>query len=120
MCIFVKQVHISWTFLLYKAIKQVIRLNWEAHKPHTELNTIHDIWSGDTLHKDADLQTNRFLALGISTYCVTLFKSSKSTLWPVYFVIQNLPPEVHFKGENIILCGIWQGTCWYMEVDVDD
>ena len=22
----------------------------------------------------------------------------------------NLPPQVHFKGENIILCGIWQGS----------
>ena len=75
MCIFVKQVHISWTFLLFKAIKQVIGLNWEAHKPHTELNTIHDIWSGDTLHKDADLQTNRFLALGILptvSHCLSL------------------------------------------------
>lgn len=82
----------------------------EAHKPHTELDTTHDIWSGDTLRKDADLQTNRFLALGISTDGVALFKSSKSTLWPVYLVIQNLPPQVRFKGENIILCGIWQGS----------
>ena len=75
----------------------------EAHKPHTELNTINDIWSGDILRKDADLQTNRFLALGVSTDGVALFKSSKTTLWPVYLLIQNLPPQVRFKGDNIIL-----------------
>ena len=82
----------------------------EAHKPHTEHDTIDDIWSGDTLRKDADLQTNSFLALGISTDGVALFKSSKTSLWPVYLLIQNLPPQVRFKGENIILCGIWQGS----------
>ncbi|KAL5493754.1 hypothetical protein EMCRGX_G014976 [Ephydatia muelleri] len=98
---------------LYNGSTVTVCGNWtelEAHKPHTEHDTIDDIWSGDTLRKDADLQTNSFLALGISTDGVALFKSSKTSLWPVYLLIQNLPPQVRFKGENIILCGIWQGS----------
>ncbi|KAL5509603.1 hypothetical protein EMCRGX_G004997 [Ephydatia muelleri] len=98
---------------LYNGSTVTVCGNWtelEAHKPHTEHDTIDDIWSGDTLCKDADLQTNSFLALGISTDGVALFKSSKTSLWPVYLLIQNLPPQVRFKGENIILCGIWQGS----------
>ena len=80
----------------------------EGHKSHIEPNTVK---TSGVLRKDAELQSNRFLALGISTFGVALFKSSKSNLWPVYLVIQNLPPQVRFKGENIILCGIWQGSC---------
>ncbi|KAL5497109.1 hypothetical protein EMCRGX_G013517 [Ephydatia muelleri] len=102
-------IHIS----IAKSLQTIVSRNWtelEAHKPHTEHDTIDDIWSGDTLRKDADLQTNSFLALGISTDGVALFKSSKTFLWPVYLLIQNLPPQVRFKGENIILCGIWQGS----------
>ena len=44
--------------------------NWtklEGHKSYIEPNTVHDIWSGGILRKDAELQSNRFLALGIST-----------------------------------------------------
>eukprot|EP00731_Ephydatia_muelleri_P022743 Em0015g326a len=76
--------------------------NWtklEGHKSYIEPNTVHDIWSGETLRKDAELQSNRFLALGISTDGVALFKSSKSTLWPVYLVIQNLPPQASSHAE---------------------
>ena len=81
----------------------------EAHEPHKDSNIVDDIWSGEALSKDVDLQSNRFLALGISTDGIPIFKSTKSPLWPVYLIIHNLPPQIRFKGENIILCGLWQG-----------
>ena len=105
-----------WQAAIYKSLIHHLSHtgNWTTlleHTSNTEHDTISDIWSGETLRKDTELQSNKFLALGISTDGVALFKSSKSTLWPVYLMIQNLPPQVRFKGENIILCGIWQGSC---------
>ena len=81
----------------------------EAHEPHKDSNCVDDIWSGEALRKDVDLQSNRFLALGISTDGIPIFKSTKSTLWPVYLIIHNLPPQIRIKEKYIILCGLWQG-----------
>ncbi len=32
-----------------------------------------------------------------------------STLWPVYFCINELPPKLRMKKENLILAGLWFG-----------
>ena len=40
---------------------------------------------------------------------IPLFKSSKISLWPVYFIILNLPPSIQSKSKNIILSGLWVG-----------
>ena len=74
-----------WQAAIYKSLIHHLSHtgNWTAlleHTSNTEHNTISDIWSGETLRKDTELQSNKFLALGISTDGVALFKSSKSTL----------------------------------------
>lgn len=40
---------------------------------------------------------------------IPIFKSSKFSIWPVYFVINELPYQERFKKENIILVGLWFG-----------
>lgn len=49
------------------------------------------------------------LGVIINTDGVPLFKSSCSTLWPVYLEIGNYPPSIRFRTENTIICGFWIG-----------
>ena len=38
-----------------------------------------------------------------------LFKSSKFSLWPMYFVINELPYKLQIRTENMIISGLWFG-----------
>lgn len=31
------------------------------------------------------------------------------SLWPVYLVVNNLPPAIRMNSENVILCSLWCG-----------
>ena len=45
----------------------------------------------------------------LNTDGVPLFKSSSSSVWPVYLEIANLPPHLRFRHDNTITCGLWVG-----------
>lgn len=49
------------------------------------------------------------LGVTLNTDGVPLFKSSQSTMWPVYLEITNFPPPIHFRHDNVIICGVWVG-----------
>ena len=74
---------------------------------------IHDLWNGDAikpLTQEGDFLTYpEHLGLSLSTDGVPVFKSSASSLWPVYLTITNLPPNIRTNNENTLLCGIWFG-----------
>jgi len=38
-----------------------------------------------------------------------LFKSSKFSLWPLYFIINELPYKLWTLKENMIISGLWFG-----------
>ena len=39
---------------------------------------------------------------------VPLFKSSGVSIWPIYLVINELPPVMRFSRRNMIIWGVWQ------------
>jgi len=41
---------------------------------------------------------------------VPVFKSSNFSLWPLYLVINELPPKKRFSKDNMILAGLWFGS----------
>ncbi|PFX15419.1 Retrovirus-related Pol polyprotein from transposon opus [Stylophora pistillata] len=45
----------------------------------------------------------------INTDGVTLFRSSKFSIWPVYLVVNELPPNCRFARHNKIFLGLWFG-----------
>lgn len=49
------------------------------------------------------------ISLSFNTDGIPLFSSSGVKLWPVFFVINELPPAQRFSRENVILAGLWQG-----------
>jgi len=42
---------------------------------------------------------------------VPVFKSTKSSLWPVLYTINELPFHDRMKKENILISGLWYGEC---------
>jgi len=40
-----------------------------------------------------------------------LFKSSKFSLWPLYFIINEFPYKLWTLKENKIIAGLWFGKC---------
>ena len=49
------------------------------------------------------------LGVILNTDGVSLYKSSRSTLWPVYLEIANFPPPIRFRCDNVVICGLWVG-----------
>lgn len=48
-------------------------------------------------------------ALMMNTDGVQTFKSAKHSMWPVYFSLCNLPPEIRFNEKFQIVAGAWFG-----------
>jgi len=40
---------------------------------------------------------------------VPVFKSSKYSIWPLYFIVNELPFKLRYIMENVILAGLWFG-----------
>lgn len=49
------------------------------------------------------------LSLLWNTDGVPVFKSSKFSIWPLYFVINELPFSERTKRENVLFAGLWFG-----------
>ena len=45
----------------------------------------------------------------MNTDGVSLYKSSKVSLWPVYLEIANLCPKLRFRHDNVVICALWVG-----------
>jgi hypothetical protein len=76
---------------------------------------INDIWNGLKLEPHTKGQKfftcAEHLALSLSTDGVPIFKSSSTTLWPVYLIVNNLPPDIRMNSENVITTSLWYGPC---------
>ena len=73
---------------------------------------IKDILNGEiyaNLRKPGNfLSSESNISLLFNTDGVPLYNSSKVGLWPVYLVINELPPVIRFSRQNMILWGVWQ------------
>lgn len=52
---------------------------------------------------------NLNLTVTLNTDGVNLYSSSKTELWPMFLVVNELSPSIRFTRENIMLAGLWQG-----------
>ena len=55
------------------------------------------------------LSDNNNFSLIFNTDGVPLYTSSGISIWPVYLVINELPPNQRFSKKNMVLWGTWQG-----------
>ena len=77
-------------------------------------NAIEDIYDG-SLYKE-HMKNGGVLANPVNisllwnTDGVPVFKSSNFSIWPLYFVINELPYRLRMKMKNVILAGLWFGS----------
>lgn len=76
-------------------------------------SAIEDIYDG-RIYKDLinrGILLNEFdITLTLNTDGANPFRSSKTSLWPVYLMINELPFTERIRPENMIVAGIWYGT----------
>ena len=68
----------------------------ELYKRHTGINGI--------------LSDKSNISLTWNTDGIPVFKSSKFALWPLYFVINELPYKERISKDNMIFAGLWFGS----------
>ena len=73
-------------------------------------NPLSDVWTGSVIQQQrVSFLKQRITLLSAYLLIVPLFKSNKTSLWPVLLQVLNLPPSIRFKAENIVMCGMWYG-----------
>ena len=75
------------------------------------VTAIEDIYDGKTYKRllSKGLNDKHNISLTLNTDGIPVFKSSKFSLWPLYFVVNELSPLKRQRKENIIFAGLWFG-----------
>lgn len=74
-------------------------------------NTIADITNGESyknlLEPGGFLDGTSNVTLSMFIDGIPLYSSSSVSLWPVYFLINEIPSQKHFRKKNMLLWGVW-------------
>ncbi|XP_077991120.1 uncharacterized protein LOC144445447 [Glandiceps talaboti] len=82
------------------------------HREKEDPANLEDIYDGElyrNLVEDGILAVSENISLMWNTDGVPVFKSSSFSLWPLYFVVNELPFHERIKKENLIFGGLWFG-----------
>lgn len=90
------------------------RFNHEEDKANRGVpENIEDIVDGDIYKSffgpEGFLRNPHNICFQINTDGVSLFKSSKFSIWPVYIIICDLPPSKRYTRKYRIFAGLWFG-----------
>lgn len=84
------------------------------HHRQRESDQICDIYDGELYKKLSQypyvLSSPHNISFTWNTDGVPVFKSSNFSLWPLYLVVNELPPKKRFSKDNMILAGLWFGS----------
>ena len=79
-------------------------------KSSSDLQDIYDGCVYKDLSKPGGILSNpQNLSLLWNTDGVPVFKSSNFSIWPIFFVINELPYQLRMRKQNILLGGLWFG-----------
>ncbi|XP_062567995.1 uncharacterized protein LOC134230240 [Saccostrea cucullata] len=93
---------------------------WEHKASRQDDGMLKDICDGklykETFTKDgyftnstAEHHGQLHISFQMNTDGVSLFRSSSFSIWPVYLVINELPPHLRFSRRNRVFAGLWFG-----------
>lgn len=98
---------------LFSKQKFLNGLSHRFQRQKRHINHYEDIYDGSLYKKlmspGGILESKNNLSLLWNVDGIPLFKSSKYSLWPMYFVINELPYKQRVLKENCILGGLWFG-----------
>lgn len=103
-------------------------LNQRFTREKNNTQNYEDIYDGEVYKsaiKDLSFVNISDLTFTWNTDGVSLFKSSKMGIWPLYLVINELPYKERFKKENVVFAGLWFGydkplPNMFLRIFVDD
>lgn len=72
---------------------------------HTTIRDIYDGLKYQEFVQSLGDDKHNFVSAIFNTDGVPLFKSSRCSIWPLYLIINELPPQVRMN--KVITCGIW-------------
>lgn len=112
---------VSGNYFVTLPLKSQLRDILERDGVFTELTNyrqpstnICDITSSDCIQEKRKqgefLNSTHNLSLLFNTDGVPLYSSSSVSIWPVFLVINELPPAMRFSQKNMLLWGLWQST----------
>lgn len=89
------------------------KLQYPFTRKHLGMSVLQDIQDGSVvknLMKPGEfLSIPEHLGLILNTDGVQTFNSSKHSMWPVFLMVSNLPPQVRILEQYIILAAVWFG-----------
>ena len=72
--------------------------------------SVRDVYDGKLYKSRGILSSGDNISFMFNTDGAPVFKSSKMSIWPIYLVINELPINIRFNKENMILAGLWFGS----------
>jgi hypothetical protein len=90
-----------------------IRSHRFFHYRNNKENGISDVYDGTnykTAFSNGFLDDPNALSFSFNTDGVQIFKSSTLSMWPVYMLVNELPPTERKLKENVIYYGLWIGS----------
>ena len=86
-------------------------LQHRFHRKKANEDNIEDIYDGKVYKEHFDcgkiLSHAENISLLYNIYGVPVFKSSNYSIWPLYFVINELPYKLRTRKQNCLLGGLW-------------
>lgn len=84
-------------------------LKYKENRVKKNPDNIEDIYDGE-VYKEAErnfIESDLNITLTWNTDGIQIFQSNTFSLWPFYFVINELPPKKRFLSENLLISGLW-------------
>ena len=109
---FIKNPIIPQLKRLFQRPSFVNNLNYKYTRKKININNFEDFYDGK-IYKELEAQgffVNPYnITFTWNTDGVRVFKSSGYNVWPFYLIINELPPHLRYKKENMMLVGLWFG-----------
>ncbi|KAK3918412.1 Guanine nucleotide-binding protein subunit alpha-13, partial [Frankliniella fusca] len=83
-------------------------LQYKTTRSKINENNIEDVFDGQ-VYKGAEtrMMNENGITFTLNTDGIQIFKSNTYSLWPIYLVINEVPPEKRYLSENLIIAGLW-------------
>lgn len=96
---------------LFETPQVAQNLNYRNTRNKQNIDNIEDIFDGEIYKKlcapGQPLDNAHNFSYSFNSDGMPVFKSSKFSLWPIYLMINELPPKL--RKDNLILAGVWFG-----------
>jgi hypothetical protein len=88
---------------------QTHRFSHYSNNKETDISDVYDGSNYKTAFRSGFLNNPNSVSFSFNTDGVQIFKSSTLSMWPVYMLVNELPPTDRKLKENIIYFGLWIG-----------